>query len=216
LDQVPIARVPEQFVNESRNTTSVHRDNYLGSPADLLDKADPWLIRTEVKTVSPEGHVLTPVSEKIHQAVVVAAGYRTDLVLTASGLPPVTGVRPLFGSAILFDSPALPDMECLTVMTRPYVHYTFRRWGDRWRGGDTVERHPDAQKITAVMDLAGRYYREVTKVEVYGGTRPVCDRMFVGPVSGRVFAATGGHRVGFGLAGAVAERVAGQVEKMLS
>jgi hypothetical protein len=205
-DRYPIDPSPETFVNAPRGTSKVHTDTYLGDPASVLVAPD---IIDRVSGLTPTGSgviVHLPTGDRFYEAAVVAAGARTDEVLGPLGH---TFVKPLHGRAILFDAPE-PEFGtgCLTVMTRPYQHYTFRRFRGRWRGGDTVERKKvEPRRIAEVTALAARYFPAVDNVEVYGGERPVCPTMFVARVERRVIAATGGHRVGYGLAGAVALRV---------
>lgn len=207
-DRVAIDASPETFVNAPRGTSKVHKDTYLGDPASLIvPPTRPE--RVHGLTPGPSGVVLhTAAGDRLHDAVVVAAGAKTDEVL--GGLA-VTGVKPLLGRAILFDAPEPEGMStgCVTIMTRPYAHFTFRRFRGRWRGGDTVERSgvADYKRIAEVTRLAAEWFPGMREVEVYGGHRPVCPTMYVHRVHRRVVAATGGHRVGFGLAGAVALRV---------
>jgi glycine/D-amino acid oxidase-like deaminating enzyme len=207
-DRVPIAKVPERFINRSRGTEpKVHDDNYLADPADLLGlgrvttapviRLYPYNDRVIVHTDTEDFHC---------SQVVVAAGVGTDDLLEASGFGRPTGVQPLWGRAMLFDCAEPP--VCTTVMTRPYRHYTFRAFRGRVRGGDTVERgERNDRHVDDLFSAAAHLYGELRDVSVFGGIRPVCRKMYVGRLSPRVIAATGGHRVGFGLAGAVSERV---------
>lgn len=208
-DRLPIRSVPETFVNLMRGKTSVHSDNYLVDPSSLLvpaDVTDP-VLRVEID--GSHATVVTSAGDRRHDAVIVAAGYRTDDLLDESDLGRPTGVRPLYGRAILFDAETPADQpECVTVMSRPYSHFTFRRFRGGWRGGDTVERRTvDPARVAALVALAYDHVAPPSNVVTIGGTRPVCDRMYVGRVAGPVYAATGGHRVGLGLSGAVALRV---------
>jgi glycine/D-amino acid oxidase-like deaminating enzyme len=212
-DQLAITHTPELFVNARAHTSRTHDDNYLGMPLALLSQISP--LPYAVDSVTPDGHVHTEHTDERYDAIVVAAGWRTDRLLVASGLPPVTGVRPLVGQALLFHADREPDTDasCFTVMTRPYTHYTFRQWNGGWRGGDTVERKQDGKRIAALTTLAHQHFGTLRNLRVYGGIRPVCEKMYVSPLPSapRIIAATGGHRVGFGLAGAVAQRIASQL-----
>jgi glycine/D-amino acid oxidase-like deaminating enzyme len=203
-DQVIIDHVPETFVNMGRGTSRMHSDNYLADPAALLITD---AVETEVTELRPHlGGVY--VGDLFVDQVVVCAGARTDALLEASGLGRPTGVQPLLGRAIRFDCADFDKTpECMTVMTRPYVHYTFRHLNGQIRGGDTVERKRDDKRLADLYATAIARYTGVREITEFGGIRPVCKRMFVGRVHPRVIAATGGHRVGFGLAGAVARRV---------
>jgi glycine/D-amino acid oxidase-like deaminating enzyme len=199
---------PETFVNRPRGTSKVHTDTYLGDPLSLIVTPDH---RERVTEIIPGDHgviVRTTSGDRLYDAVVVAAGAKTDEVLGGLGH---SGVKPLLGRAVLFDAPEPEEMTtgCLTIMTRPYAHFTFRRFRGRWRGGDTVERSgvADYKRIAEVTTLAADWFPGMREVEVIGGNRPVCPEMYVHRVHRRVVAATGGHRVGFGLSGAVALRV---------
>ncbi|HSV39805.1 MAG TPA: FAD-dependent oxidoreductase [Nocardioidaceae bacterium] len=207
-DRVAIAKVPERFVNAGRGTEKVHDDNYLADPAELLGLGR--VMTTPVDKLYHDRNrvvVHTPDEGDFYcSQVVVAAGVGTDKLLADSGLGAPTGVQPLWGRAMLFDCAEPP--VCTTVMTRPYRHYTFREFRGRVRGGDTVERGERNDKhMDDLFVAAARLFGELSDVTVFGGIRPVCRRMYVGRVSPQVIAATGGHRVGFGLAGAVSERV---------
>lgn len=212
-DHVPIAKVPEQFINRSRGTEPrFHDDNYLADPADLLGLGR--VMTTPVHRLYEDRDrvvVHTPTEGDFYcSQVVVAAGAGTDHLLEASGFGRPTGVQPLWGRAMLFDCAEPP--VCTTVMTRPYRHYTFRAFHGRVRGGDTVERgERNVKHLDDLFAAAAGLYGELRDVKVFGGIRPVCPKMYVGRVAPRVIAATGGHRVGFGLAGAVSERVVGLV-----
>lgn len=207
-DRTRIEASPETFVNRPRGTSKVHTDTYLGDPLDLIV---PPTIRERVTAIMPADNgafVHTERGDRWHDAVVVAAGAKTDEVLAGLGH---TGVKPLLGRAVLFNAPEPEGMStgCLTIMTRPYTHFTFRRFRGRWRAGDTVERSgvADYKRIAEVTALGAEWFPGMREVEVIGGNRPVCPTMYVHRVHRRVVAATGGHRVGFGLAGAVALRV---------
>lgn len=205
-EQVKIAHTPEVFVNAGRGTTTFHHDNYLADPADLLVPARLHTVeRLHVGAffVDIEGPDLRA------ETVIVCAGAHTDDLLERSGLGRPTQVQGLWGRAIRFDCDDYDDTpQCLTVMTRPYVHYTYRHMDGRIRGGDTVERGArNDKRLDDLIATAAANYPGMRNVDGFGGIRPVCPQMFVGRVHPRVLVATGGHRVGFGLAGAVAQRV---------
>jgi glycine/D-amino acid oxidase-like deaminating enzyme len=204
--QVKIEDVPETFVNVGRGTTREHLGNYLADPRDLLVPA----LDAEVTRLWPRNsvNIVGPNLDLFAREVVVCAGARTDDVLEASDLGRMTGVQGLWGRAIRFDCEGYERTpECQTFMTRPYVHYTFRHLDGRIRGGDTVERKRSDKRMDELIALAVNNYGAISEMEVFGGIRPVCKQMFVGRVHPHVIAATGGHRVGFGIAGAVAHRV---------
>jgi glycine/D-amino acid oxidase-like deaminating enzyme len=204
--QVEIDHVPELFVNAPRGTSKEHTDNFLADPLALLVPAVGGRVeRLRISSMNVE-LVGTGI---FAEHVIVCAGAFTDALLMASELGRPTGVQPLWGRAIRFDCDDFEDTpRCQTVMTRPYVHYTYRHMDGRIRGGDTVERgQRNDRHIDNLIATATPRYRGMRNMEVFGGIRPVCKRMFVDKVHPRVIAATGGHRVGFGLSGAVAMRV---------
>ncbi len=205
-ERVAIDPAPETFVNAPRGTSKVHTDTYLGDPLTVILPPDRPERVIEIIPSPTAVMVRTATGDALYDSVVVAAGAETDNVLGGLGF---TDVKPLLGRAILFDAPE-PEIAatgCVTIMTRPYAHFTFRRFRGRWRGGDTVERGGKMDRIAEVTRLAASYFPGAREIEVYGGNRPVCPKMFVRRVHPRVVAATGGHRVGFGLSGAVALRV---------
>lgn len=204
--QVAVTHTPERFVNDVLGTESEHVDNYLAIPRDLLGLGVRRAAAVR-RVVERPTHVELEVADGTrlsYDQVVVAAGARTDELLRASsyGAGP-TKVHGLLGRAVLFTAEAAP---CVTVMTRPYRHFTYRRFGAQVRGGDTVERNRDERALSELVATAVRLYPGADEFSTIAGVRPVCPRMFVGRVGPRVLAATGGHRVGFGLAGAVSAR----------
>lgn len=139
-------------------------------------------------------------------SVAVAAGAWTDALLNASDLPAV-GVQGLRGRAVILDQTAYVGQVPLTYMPKPYTHYTLRPWGNHWRFGDTVEAHDnhvlDRWLMPTLTGLIGQY----TYVAMQDGIRPVCKQFVVEEIAPKLVVATGGHRVGLGMAEPVAGRV---------
>lgn len=220
--KVPVKNVDEHFVNKmSGGKSSVHKDNYLGNPHNQLNAPSGKRITDRAKAilVNDDGSVVVKTAKgnviEASQAVIALGAY-TDDFLIDNGLPAV-GIKKLPGRAILFrvkDFEEAPD--CLTIMTRPYSHFTFRKFGDdQIRGGDTVERSGiDQKNVDNVIRLANDTYGEdkIEDVKILYGLRPVpVDKMVIRTLNNgshrNVVVASGGHRVGWGLSGAASKRV---------
>jgi len=205
---VPLARTGEQFLNATTDSgRRYERDCYLVSSCEaVLELVPKWRANatrvTRVREgwrigVSGDGDIITP-------RLIVAAGTMTDNLLASAGVRAV-GVTALRGRALLLRPPqqVLHDFDVpLTVLARPYTHFTFRRWGsDLIRLGDTVERQPRDNALVELRTIARRYLPESTEeVGVMDGLRPVCGRFHVAEHAPGLVAATGGHRVGLALA----------------
>lgn len=143
------------------------------------------------------GHTFTP------DRLVIAAGARSE---TLTGVP----VNALFGRALIVegilkdDSPALP----LNLLIAPYRNVHVRPWGRYYRVGDTVEPKPNDDRLKPlykVVDLCFKPRYNIVRVEQ--GYRPTTDKFVVEQIEPGVILATGGYRVGLGLAGLVAKKV---------
>jgi glycine/D-amino acid oxidase-like deaminating enzyme len=146
--------------------------------------------------------------------VIVAAGVHTDTLLDNSSMRKI-GVERLRGRGLVIK----PKMATASVstfpfrwQTRPYVSYTLRPWGmdgsePIMRFGDTTE--PQAGKKGALTELRG-YLSQIVgsyeELEVHDGQRPVCEQFTVAKVAPALVVATGGHRVGLGIAGTAAKK----------
>lgn len=141
-----------------------------------------------------------------HRRLLVAAGYRTDDVLASLGLPTL-GVRPLPGRGIIASgTPSTPLPS--SVMIKPYVKHTVRSWaGGFWKVGDTAEQEFKDSRLEALRDVGRACLKDYVEVRVNEGVRPVLDRFTVEKLMPRVVVATGGGRLGLGVAGLVAEKV---------
>lgn len=140
--------------------------------------------------------------------VVIAAGVYTDELLENSKLSPV-GVSPLAGRYLLYQSVEKLSRP-LCVMTGPYQHYTFRPWVNGLvRLGDTIEKNGilNDKAIIDMGEVASRHLPPaIQTIKEHLGYRPVCKRAVVEKVVEGLVVATGGHRVGLGMAPAVARR----------
>lgn len=209
-----IRKVPEHFYNAMKGTIKIHHDNYLANPHEFLAKVNKT--RAIVSNIQEDEDGFTVTSDietRKYRKLVVCAGAFTDDVLSRSGYEKV-GVRQLLGRAILFQPNKELDYECFTIMTRPYSHFTFRKFGEQIRVGDTVERKGMNPKLIELLkQLMEKYYEGAkARPRLLEGLRPVCDKMVVRKIEAKnpencIIVATGGHRVGFGLSGAVSGRV---------
>lgn len=141
--------------------------------------------------------------------VVIAAGYQTDSLLIASGLR-VIGVTGLYGRGIIARSKSLrPELPLpISVMIRPYCKHTVRSWpGGRYKIGDTAEEKPNDNKLEALRTVGRLVLGNFQEQTIQEGYRPVADKFLVAEVCPRVIVATGGHRLGLGLAGLVGKKV---------
>jgi glycine/D-amino acid oxidase-like deaminating enzyme len=159
--------------------------------------ATNWRVLVEVDGV--------PAYETARQ-VVVAAGAWTDHLLQASGMQPI-GVKSLRGRAAIV-MPGADFTMPKTYMVRPYAHFTLRPWkGGLARLGDTVERKPDRELNDTPLMATLQAMSPGSKImRMLDGNRPVCDRFTVREAAPGFVVATGGHRVGLGVAGTVAQR----------
>lgn len=141
--------------------------------------------------------------------VAIAAGVWTDQILANSAIPYRSLVKPLRGRALVtrpHNAERLPAIP-VTYQFRPYVQITARPWDDGLcRIGDTVDRTNLAETSMGYCHaLAYSVLGSNDPVEILDGLRPVSPRGIVveSPVAGIVIA-TGGHRVGLGIARIVA------------
>lgn len=198
----------EAFTNEMNGNSYYRPDCYLADPKAILslepvqDGMVVYLRDSKEGVDAVFGHIEDP--QERYRKVFVAAGAWTDKLLVRSGLEPV-GVKPLRGRAVI-GGHAPKDGTPSTVLAAPYKHYTTRAWGDKVRIGDTVEPTyrealPDDFLRLARPVMNGDYH-----FSVQDGLRPVTKQYVVEPRSDNIIVATGGHRVGLGLAMPVARR----------
>lgn len=179
----------------------------LSSPADLFETA----VRTwgnVQKLVRERGYWLVVTEDRQYMTaqVVLAAGAFTDQLLQASDLPPI-GVTGLRGRGLLINPHKQFDVPH-TVQIAPYSHVTLRPWKDGLaRVGDTVEKKPGGdEKLLPLQNIARALAPQYEQVKVFDGLRPVMQKAFIGEVAPGLVVATGGHRVGLGLAPAAARK----------
>lgn len=202
--------VTERFLNhyQKRDMREGHTVIYLPSPESLTDSIGDKL-SSRVKAFG-EGKagvtVQTDAGRLSCRHLVVCAGYRTDEVLESGGLEPV-GVTGLYGRGI--NAKGRPVMKHpVSVMIAPYVKHTVRVWPNGlWKVGDTAERKPNDKKLENLRTVGRMVLEGYEEVAITEGFRPVLDRFTVEKVSDRVIIATGGHRLGLGLARLVAVKV---------
>jgi len=208
-------QVGEWFGTPNNPEWRLRSDLYMvQSPRSLLDLAGivrHWRVM-DVKTTNRVAYVRAETTtgtwhSEVYDHCVIAAGYRTDRLHPGVR----TGVVKLPGRAFI-TSVGPEEGIPRTWLGAPYRHLTWRPWGlGQGRLGDTVERSPQGQTVAR-----WRRYAEETLLrmdptahvvdEVYG-VRPVLPKIVAEEVVPRVWAATGGHRVGLALAGGVARRI---------
>jgi|TARA_R110000824_G_scaffold120382_1_gene275601 hypothetical protein len=202
--------VTERFWNQyqQRDMRDGHTVIYLPSPSCLTDSIGERLSTRVTGFGESKGGVTleTEAGRFTCQHLVVCAGYRTDDVLGLGGLEPV-GVTGLYGRGInAKGNPLIPHP--VSVMIAPYVKHTVRVWPNGlWKVGDTAERKPNDKKLDNLRTVGKMVLGDYQEVAITEGFRPVLDRFTVDKVSGRVIIATGGHRLGLGLARLVAVKV---------
>lgn len=211
-------RVRESFWNVYKGTQPRAAEEcvYLDSPSTLLGRMYP-VRRGKVcgGRVSKSGCqvLLSDGTELAASHLVVAAGYRTDEVLTALEQPRA-GVSALYGRGIVVRG--LPDvLTPVSVMVAPYRKHTVRHWGrGDFKVGDTAEPKDEGHErhlgtLRAVADAV--FPDGYSTVGTTAGYRPVTDRYHLAKHADRLIVATGGNRVALGLTGLVAKRVEGMV-----
>ena len=209
LDPFGLSKTGEQFTSYAHNQEKWREDCYLiPSCSSLLSKFTTQL--SQVLSVRPHQsriEVVTRDGTLIAHKVLIAAGAFTDNLLKASQLP-LCGVRALRGRAFIATN-SLEEFVPRTHMSRPYTHYTLRPWGKgHARLGDTVEKRVEGtdEPIVGLQSVLAHMSPGAKVVRVLDGWRPVCEQFTVKRVHERIVVATGGHRVGLGLAGLVANK----------
>lgn len=209
LERIGIRQTGEYFINACTPGRRTFRPDMwlISSPQALLSQVTP--VRDTVMRIVPGRRVTVHGRDRTYSGhwCVVAAGAATDELLVTSGLPP-TGVRPLPGRAYLYETPDRLEVP-VTYLPAPYRHLTARPFGELVRVGDTVERTPASrakweEMVHRTVDVVIPGARLKGYME---GVRPVLDRFVAEQVADGVIVATGGHRVGLGLAGGVAARI---------
>lgn len=210
--------VQEYFQNDFAGTEPRERTKvlYLSTPHHFIQSC-PKKIKGQVCGRKKEGKgqriefwAHRQKMEILTKSVVVAAGYRSDEVLNALGVPGV-GVEALYGRGLnCKGSTHLPTP--LSLMIKPYVKHTIRTWANGlWKVGDTCEVKPSESKFENLKEVGRRCLSNFEIVEVTEGYRPSLTNFTVRELTPGVVLATGGHRLGLGLSRLVAE----EVEKIL-
>lgn len=202
--------VREWFWNRFAGTVPRRGDEcvYVPDCGELTRRAGP-VTKSKVKAGCLEKSGVTvgddSGGEWAGKAVVVAAGVWTDDVLRRFGVKPV-GVGSLYGRGLVADGKPRHPVP-VSVMIRPYTKHTVREWNGRFKIGDTAERVPSPKKLEALRSVGRIVLDGYTNEEMTEGYRPVTDKFMVEKLSPRLIVATGGHRIGLGLAGLVSNRV---------
>jgi glycine/D-amino acid oxidase-like deaminating enzyme len=212
LTQFGLARTGERFRGPGGERR--REDTYmLPSLASLLGKVEAVRASATYLSYQRDGtwriHTLDGGAHTARM-VAVAAGYRTDNLLRASGMA-ATGVKALRGRALVVSGMPQVAETPYTLQARPYVHYTLRPWVHAgaacYRFGDSVERtEAGGGKVFAELkERLGDVMVNWDQVDVLDGYRPVCDRFVVAPCAPKCVVLTGGHRVGLGVASLAAD-----------
>jgi glycine/D-amino acid oxidase-like deaminating enzyme len=141
------------------------------------------------------------------RALLIAGGVWTDELLRLAGLREI-GVKPLFGRALHIARPVRDVDEILTLAYSPYAHVTSRPLNEYVRRiGDTVERRPSDDHLVKLRRRAAALHPAgFASTLAVGGNRPVLTGgARAGLPAPRVAYATGGARIGLGLAWPLAE-----------
>lgn len=227
LTKYGLEQVDETFRNNGKER--IRRDVLMmPDPHAFLDSANPMQANVTHLKRDPKRKIWgiygdygasTDLSVIDARRVILAAGVQTDNLLRNSGMQPL-GVERLRGRGIIFTSRFLEDPHVrlpLTVQYAPYKQVTIREWPHRLhahqtngrvaRIGDTVE--PAGGKTGALAALREKLMGivgEVTEMEIQCGDRPVLPQFTVTKIAPALVVATGGHRVGLGVAPTAARR----------
>jgi glycine/D-amino acid oxidase-like deaminating enzyme len=192
----------------------------LHNPLAILESAEPE--RARITHVEPAHQGWAAVAEDGRtweaRTLLLATGAWTDAILETSGLPPV-GVVPLRGHALIITGDLVSDLP-MTRYVAPYRHYTIRPWLKRgqWRAGDTVERTISTERAAATLGTLRDYCKtmipEHQEQDVLDGYRPIRPDhgMDVETIAPGLLVATGGHRIGLGVAAVAAHDVLRRME----
>ena len=195
----------EHFFNHTRADLGIRPlpvGLYLEDNEALTSLAGPVRAeRVEEMSPSPDGWKVNGVPAR---RVAIAAGIHSDNLLTLAGCKPI-GVGALWGRGMIV-SGENPRVSPLVVQTRPYRKFETRPWGTGLtRIGDTAEKRRDDEKYRRELrDLASWVVPGYDEVGWLEGYRPVARQFTVEVVAPSLLVATGGHRMGLGIAGLVA------------
>lgn len=189
---------------------------YLPSPEFLTDQIDP--LNGKVLSISKLAFTndfwtitySTPTKEIktiVCKNLVIAAGYRTDEVISLITPDWMLGVGKLYGRGLNVKGTPTMDLP-VSVMIKPYVKHTVRIWKNGiYKVGDTCEKVPNENKLANLKDVGARVLSNMEILEVTAGWRPTLPKFTVKKLANNLVAATGGHRLGLGVTGIVANKV---------
>jgi glycine/D-amino acid oxidase-like deaminating enzyme len=163
-----------------------------------------------------------------YSMIIVAAGYRTNEVLGLLEVAPIP-IRPLMGRGIVASGTPIVPLP-VSVMVAPYKQYMVRaltngpdavyKFGvateteakrnlavPYYHIGDTVELNPSSIAFDHLYQVGKAVLDGFTYIRTEVGYRPDAGTFRVEKLASNLIVATGGHRVGLGLAGWAAQRV---------
>jgi len=193
----------------------------LRDPMHILQAAEP--VRAHVSRLArvAQGWVAQTTTGDVYEAtaVILATGAWTDDLLRASGYPEL-GVTILRGHALVVGGTFATDIP-MTRYVAPYRHYTLRPWQERgqWRLGDTVERTISDDRAAATLEtlraFGGTMLPDLEERTVLDGYRPIWPKRGMGTIriDTGLIVATGGHRIGLGVAALVAHEALQRTEE---
>ncbi len=208
-DNCGLEQTGEYFRNMMTGKSRYRKDCYIiGDNSKLLDMTKRCRDKAHKAYWTGEHWIVwSDKSQYEAKNIVVAMGAFTDTFLLESDMETV-GVKPLFGRAMIIEGVEAIDKP-LTVLVRPYVHYTLRPWMGKLRWGDTTERKstgPYVLNLEAALKKTLDVEELPRVVDWAQGVRPVCSTMTVKECGPNAVVAVGGHRVGLGLSGLVAKK----------
>lgn len=177
---------------------------YLPNPESLCSLAKPAKVIVEGGNTGNTIELFTSKGVFRSRCLAVAAGYRTDDMLKILGLSQV-GVSSLYGRGIVASGRSRCDVP-VSVMIRPYCKHTVRDWGNGFKVGDTAEKTPNPKRLEDLRIVGRAVLEDYKELQLNEGYRPVTDRFLVCKIAHNVVVATGGHRLGLGLAGLAAKK----------
>jgi hypothetical protein len=123
--------------------------------------------------------------------------------LNKCGIKPI-GVTKLAGRGII--AKGIPkEVLPVSVMIRPYCKHTVRNWFNYFKIGDTAEKQLVDKHLENLRTIGRDVLDNYQEINIQLGYRPVLDKFTVESIAGLIVA-TGGHRVGLGVAGLVAKK----------
>lgn len=201
-----------EFFSSWQNPVAKKRDTvYLMDDIPYLSSIGPTILGQAQGIVPSSGEWLVHMGAEIlrSKAVAVAAGVWTDELLRRSGIAPI-GVESIKGTYLQLTG--WVGAEGLwTHMTRPYTAFHLRAWHGKHYLGATTERTEANKKAISELHSAFKAFGLSSlnmdrAIECFG-LRPYVDSGIVcKEIRPGLVVATGGYKVGIGLAPLIANR----------